>query len=79
MIELVTIDKSLHENAIVIFITKRDLKINYNRVTEDDDGNSFKLSISKNSIYNDFNKFMVSWCGIDSYFNIETFKWVILK
>ena len=52
-------------------MTKKDLKINYNRVIEDDDGNSFKLSYSENCIYNDSNKLMASWWVIDSYFNIK--------
>ena len=56
----------------MIFITKKRYKnSNYNHVTEDDDGNSFELSYSEKSIYNDSNKFMVSWWGIYSYFNIE--------
>ena len=60
------------ENAVVIFITKKELKNNsYNHVAEDDDGNIFELSHSENSIYNGYNKFMVSWWGADSYFNIE--------
>ena len=42
-----------------------------NHVTEDDNGNSFELSYSENSKYNYSNKSMLSWWGIDSYFNIE--------
>ena len=72
MIELINIDESSHENAIVLFITEKELKnTDYNHVTEDDDGNSFELFYSENSIYNDSNEFMVSWWVIDSYFNIE--------
>ena len=72
IIELINIDESSHENAIVVFITKKDFKnTNYNHVTEDDTENSFEWSYYENSIYNDYNKFMVSWWGIDSYFNIE--------
>ena len=43
----------------------------YNHVTDDDDVNIFELFYSGNIIYNDSNKFMFSWWGIDSYFNIE--------
>ena len=42
-----------------------------NHVTEDDDGNCFKLSYSEMSIYKYSNMFMVSWWGTYSYFNNE--------
>ena len=62
----------MYVNAIVIFISKKDFKnTNYNHTTEDDDRNIFELFYYKNSIYNDSNKFMVSWWVIYSYFNIE--------
>ena len=77
--ELINIDDSSHKNAIVIFITKKGLKTDYNNVTEDDDGNRFELSYYKNSIYNYSNKFMFSWWGIYSYLNTENFRLVILK
>ena len=71
IIELIKTDKSLHENAIIIFITKKNKKSDYNHVTEYEDGNLFEFSYSGNIIYNNSNKFMASWWGIDSYFNIE--------
>ena len=38
IIELINIDESSHENAIVIFITKKEIKNNdYNHVTKDND------------------------------------------
>ena len=77
---MINIYESLYENAIVVFITKRELNKNYyNHVTEYDDGKSFELSYFENNRHNYSNKFMVSWWGIDSYFNIEEFKFVILK
>ena len=70
--ELLNIDESLPENAIIIFITKNNLKkTEYNYAKEDDYGNSFELSNSKKSIYNDSNIFMVSWWGTDQYSNHE--------
>ena len=53
------------------FHNKNDFKNDYNNVADDDDGNSFDLSYSKNIIYNDSNKFVVSCWEIDSYFNLE--------
>ena len=80
VIETINIDESSHENTIVIFIIKKELKNTYyNHVTEDDNGNSFELFYYENSIYNYSNIFMVSWWVIDSYLNIENFKFVILK
>ena len=40
IIELINIDESSHENKIVILLTKRNKKTNYNHVTEDDNGDS---------------------------------------
>ena len=43
-IELVMIDESSHENATIIFITKKDLKeVEKHYVTEDDHGSSFEF------------------------------------
>ena len=36
-------------------------------------------SLFPRNIYNDYNRFMVSWWVTDSYFNNEKFKLVILK
>ena len=66
IIELVNIDESSHESAIVIFITKKLKNTKYNYDTEDENGNSFELFISGKSIYNDPNIFGVSWWGTDS-------------
>ena len=72
IIEPFNIDEYLYENTIAIFITKKDLnKTYYYDVTEDDDRNSFEISYSKNSMYNDSNRSMVSCWVIDSYFNTE--------
>ena len=79
IIEPFNIDEYLYENTVAIFITKKDLnKTYYYDVTEDDDRNSFEISYSKNSMYNDSNRSMVSCWVIDSYFNTEKFKLVIL-
>ena len=40
-------------------------------VIEDEDRNRFELFYSEKSIYNDMNRFLVSWWGTDSYFNNE--------
>ena len=48
IIELVNIDECLHEDSIVIFITKKDFKKTENNyITEDDDENSFKFYYHK--------------------------------
>ena len=70
--ELLNIDEYLPENAIIIFITKNNLKkTEYNSAKEDDYGNSFESPIYEIYIYNNSDIFMVSWGGTDSYLNDE--------
>ena len=72
IIELVNIDESSHEEAIVIFITNEYFNmIEKQYVTYNEDINCFELSYSEKYVYNDPNIFMVSWWVIDSYFNNE--------